>query len=398
MNQGSSNRFSLLAVLITGGVIALVSSLILHLLDSDVVTVPASPQKSTAEGSFPINERVRSAFTSVCEKDVNSLEVANRFLENCDNPKSKTAFVNQGRSLLISWDSDATQAAKIQRVEQVAQSFDKASEVSDRDPEVAFYQAFIQDFKDFVINPENADCVPASKRYEKAIEAYSKVEAIEPGKHNLFIVNELGHFLTNRDRAYPTVISLYDKVSGDHPEIEHILMSKATAQLLNKDFFEAKDSFEAALALNPKAYQIKYSLGSLWASFENYDQALSYYQDITSSPNTSNFYYAWRDQGMAHYLLGQAQEAKQSFETALEYKGAAIFDKNNYDFMQTASDCLTASGSSGESCLGANPSAVKATLQENGIFQGSVIVHSRSEVSDPFFEVEHDAFYRCNRV
>ncbi len=400
MTQHNSNKFTIIALLVTSGIIGAVSLGIMFLLDNTLGTVQASSQNSvTNKASAPVDKRVRLTLMGSCKQPVNSLEAATAFLANCDEPKSATAFVNRGRALLITWDSDSAQAQKEQRFNQISESFDKAGELSKNDPEIAFYQAFVLDFKDFVLDGRATDCASVKERYAEAIARYAQIEQIQPEKDNLSIINELGHFLTNRDRDYKAAIALYEKVSLDHPQINDVLMSKATAQLLSQDLPGAQASFEQVLALNPGAYQVKYSLGSLWAQQGNYPEALKYYQAITNNPNTANFYYAWRDQGITHYFLGQYKEAKQSFETALKFEGAALFDKKNYAYMQTASDCLDAlSGDESIACFGDNPDVVKSNLRANGIFQGSVIVHSKDEASDPFFEVEHDTFYKCNRT
>ncbi|MGB7087919.1 MAG: tetratricopeptide repeat protein [Phormidesmis sp.] len=406
MTQDSNNRFAAIALLLTSGIIITVSVGILFLLDGGLTTVAQesaeesvspSAREKVEESAPSLGDRFRSVFTRACEKDVNSLEAATYFLETCDRPDNVIALKNQGRALLISWDLQWSKSEKAERLEQVAESFSQASELAPDDPELAFYNAFTQDFEAFVLAEELSDCVPASDRYAEAIQLYDQIDEINPEDHNLSIVNELGHFLTNRDRDYATAITLYDKASVDHPQLSDVLMSKATAQLLEKDFFGAKESFEKVLEIDPNTYQVKYGLGSLWAQLENYEQALKYYEDITTNPDTANFYYAWRDQGIANYFLGNNEKAQQSFEKALEFEEAAFFDEKNYSFIENVSDCLAFS-EGGENCLGASPGLVKANLKDNGIFQGSVIVHRSSEDSDPFFEVEHDAFYRCNQT
>lgn len=341
----------------------------------------------------------RAAMGGPCAKYVDSPEAAEHFLENCRNPKSATALTNRGRALLIAWEPNATKTEKNQYLEQVAESFNNASELAPNDPQSAFYKAFVLDFKDFVIDGADKTCIPAGERYEEAVQLYKQVDKITEDSHSLFILNELGHFLINRDKDYKTAIDLYEKVEPEHPQVGDVLMSKATAQLLDKDYFGAKDSFEAVLAINPDAYQIKYNLGSLWAQLDNYEESLKYYKDITQNPSTSNFYYAWRDQGIAYYFLGRYSDAQQSFEQALTFSGAAVFDKKNYAFMQNALGCLESSTAVAVSdCFQSSPGVLKATLRESGVFQGSVIVHNRNQQSDPFFEVEHDAFYKCNQV
>lgn len=399
-NDNNGNGRSILFILLTAfGLVGAVFLGVGFLVNSSFGTAPISSTDSSDGASSSWWASARATIGGPCAQNVDSFEAAERFLEACNNPKNANALVNNGRALLITWQSNATKTEKKQSLEQVAENFNQASALSPNDPQIAFYKAFVLDFQDFVLNATNATCVPASERYAETIKLYEQVDDITPDSHNLFILNELGHFLINRDKDYKTAISLYKKVAQDHPQVEDVLMSKATAQLLDKDYFGAKESFEAVLAINPESYQIKYNLGSLWAQLENYDEAIKYYEDITQNPSTANFYYAWRDQGIAYYFLGRKNDAKQAFQQALTFEGAKIFDERNYTFMENVFQCLEASGdgTTVDNCFTMSPSILKATLRENGVFQGSVIVHNRNEQSDPFFEVEHDAFYKCNR-
>lgn len=131
----------------------------------------------------------RAAIGGPCAKQVDSLEAAEYFLDNCNKPKSTTAFINKGRALLIGWDSSATQPEKDQYFKRIETSFNQASELSPNDPEAAFYKAFMSDFKDFVLDTTNTVCTSASERYEKAISRYNQLDEITEETHNIFILN-----------------------------------------------------------------------------------------------------------------------------------------------------------------------------------------------------------------
>jgi tetratricopeptide (TPR) repeat protein len=415
MAQESNSRFVAAALLLAAGVMVSVSLGIVFFLDRGAVTASVEPvaQRSTSADSpsetvntprdSSAQKRSGSTVLNVCEADVRSLESAVTFLESCDRPTSAIALKNKGRALLIDWDLEASQAQQAQRLEQAKKSFNQAIDLMPEDPELAFYEAFTEDFEAFVLSKsagKPVDCVPVKERYAKALRLYAQVNEITPESYNVSIISELGHFLINRDRDYAGAEALYNKVSLSHEDFGDILTSKATAQLLSKDLVSAKNTFERALAFNPDNYQVKYRLGSLWAQMNNSDEALKYYEDLTSNPNTSGFYYAWRDQGILYYFLGRQQEAAQSINEALSFKGAKSFDKENYTLMQNLANCLKtadgeASGSCSENSPGNSPEAALATLKKDGIFRGSIITHNRGADSDPFFAVEHHAFHQC---
>ncbi|MEM8780760.1 MAG: protein kinase, partial [Cyanobacteria bacterium P01_G01_bin.49] len=250
-----------------------------------------------------------------------------------------TAYKNVGKAALIIWDRagdlERKEEQKNNKIQEVTNYFEEAEKYNDIDPQAKFYLALMQDFRDFVLTPENLDCLPATKRYEQAINLYKDIDSVKTVGNDFFALLELGHFLVSRDRdktpyalgdtiwdslnGYQKAIRLYDKLLQvpDENARYTVLLSKAKAQLLDNKYEDARKSFAEALKIEPDAYQIKYYLGNSYAQIGNYMEAVEEYDSVTENYQTRHYYYALRDSGFAHYMISEYAKAQERFERAI---------------------------------------------------------------------------------
>ncbi|NER91720.1 MULTISPECIES: tetratricopeptide repeat protein [unclassified Moorena] len=384
--------------------------------DQDLIDISESDSQ---EKSYSIMEDCKS--------------IINKFSNNPNNNFALyLAYKNLGRAKLVysyaSWQKNKgpkiitinnTQLTVDQLIEQVKENFKSAEKYNPEDPLIKLYIALMEDFKDFVLNPESLDCLPASQRYEEAINLYIDVKKVKTVDNNFFALLELGHFLVSRDRnktsknlkkdkwnnfnGYKKGIELYNKLQVSDQNGKHtVLLSKAKAQLLNKDYEKARDSFEKILQKEPDAYQIRYYIGNSYI-LENgqYDQAIKEYDKVTENPDTELYYYALRDSGFAYYMTSKYDQAKDRLDRALNLEVSKTqAEKERRELMEEyfkkikdgQCDQLDPDNNS---CELEDRKSLEYKLFDAGFFQSIFTVHDKKRGTDPFIDVEHDKFYQC---
>lgn len=329
-----------------------------------------------------------------------------------------------GRAALVYWDELSDEQEKEGRqdavVQEVKNHFVVAGKYKPRDPQAKFYSALMDDFYDFVLTPEELDCQPASQRYSEAIDLYAGMKNVDTVENDFFALLELGHFLVSRDRAqassnlsnnflndlngYEKAIELYGKLTriADDNARYTTLLSLAKAQLLDEQYEEARDSFVQALDIDSEAYQINYYIGnSLALENGNYGDAVKHYDEVTENLGTDEYYHALRDSGFAYYMISDYTQAKDRFERAValgasheqterskknlmeEYLGK--IDRGRCDQLDSKSS----------NCSREDRKVLREELLKQGVFQSIFTVHDKKKGTDPFLDVEHDAFYKC---
>lgn len=330
-----------------------------------------------------------------CRLIPSNSDLAAKVLTGCDrvlkrNPNDTEALINRGKVSFVLWDSNRNR----ERFDSAIADLTQAQEIEPDNPRALFYLSYLEEFQDLVIRKQ-PKCLPASEQYQEAIKIYQPYDSIT--EQDIPILLKLGHFLVNRDQNYDQAKVVFDRIIDFNNNLYQAWSGKATAQFLSKDYFNAQESFERALELNPDSHKIKYNLGSLWARLDNYEKASElYYLVLKVEPD---FTFALRDLGLSLYLQNRYQEAALAFTQIIyrpDSRSFQVSDKDRElisDFYHRVEDCLEeAVGGQEVSCSQEDRVPMKIRLYHNGIFH-NVIVHGSS--SDPFFEAEHHTFFQC---
>jgi tetratricopeptide (TPR) repeat protein len=333
-------------------------------------------------------------------------ESCQKVIDSTDNISTlNVEYKNAARAYLVQWDKSRDKNMNLV-INRIKRYFSVAEELNQEDPQAKFYSAYMEDFEDFVQTPEKLDCLPASERYQEAIELYRTGDNIESVGIDFFAVLELGHFLVARDgrNGYEKALELYDKLQVSNKDANYIvLLDKGKAYFWNKEYSKARDSWQKALKIEPQDYQIKYYIGNSLALEERYDEAIKKYDEVTEDKNTKEYYPGLRDSGFAHYILHNYKEAKERFNRAIKILGNRGTESQlELQLMEKYLDKIE----EGECDQGnfrdttcyqedKDRTLAKNDLKRQGVFTSISTVHRQDKPTDPFIEVEHDKFYKC---
>jgi tetratricopeptide (TPR) repeat protein len=344
------------------------------------------------------------------------------------DPNNVSAWNNAGRASLLTWVSEADDKTKKALIDQTREHFRQAVEKSGKqDPQALFYWKFMDDFEEFTSKAQdkskrNFQCdMKASERYKEALEIYNppgnaseKPYKISQGDE--FILLELSHFLINRDVVSQNAIDLLNNILKANPDpdyknkiLKNIWLSKAGAENRVNRYDQVRDSLLKALKYDPTSYKILQDLGGAYAqlavssSSQNKEQdrelAIKSYQKVTQNSDTANSYRAWRNLSFLLYLQGRYPEAVQTFDKTVTFKLALSEDDQENeglirDYREAAIACNT-----GGNCPQEKKDALEKELRDRKLFSNYFITHDliETEVKDPFFDVEHDLFYKCQK-
>ena len=333
-------------------------------------------------------------------------ESCQKVIDSTDNISTlNVEYKNAARAYLVQWDKSRDKNMNLV-INRIKRYFSVAEELNQEDPQAKFYSAYMEDFEDFVQTPEKLDCLPASERYQEAIELYRTGDNIESVGIDFFAVLELGHFLVARDgrNGYEKALELYDKLQVSNKDANYIvLLDKGKAYFWNKEYSKARDSWQKALKIEPQDYQIKYYIGNSLALEERYDEAIKKYDEVTEDKNTKEYYPGLRDSGFAHYIFHNYKEAKDRFNRAIKILGnrgtgsqlelqlmEKYLDKIEYGKCDQGNFRDTTCYQEDK-----DRKLVKNDIKGKGIFASISTVHKQDKPTDPFIEVEHDKFYKC---
>lgn len=332
-----------------------------------------------------------------CRLVPKDLDLAATVLVACDRiisrqPNNTEALINRGKVSLILWNASRNQS----RIDSAMRDFSQARKLEPNNPQAAFYQSYLQEFQELVIN-KAPNCSPTSDRYKEAIKLYQPLTQITAT--DIPLILELGYFLVNREQNYQKAQTIFDALIKFDPNLYQAWAGKATAQFLSKDYFNAQESLNRALTLNPDSYKLKYNLGSLWAKLGNYSKASELYQQVTKIE--PNFALGWRDLGLTLYLQNRYQEAALAFTQIIYRPNSASFYVGDRDrqlmkeYYERVEDCLD-EGVEGLdiSCSREDRIPMEVNLNHQGVFH-NIIVHGA--INEPFFAVEHHQFFQCFR-
>ena len=331
-------------------------------------------------------------------------------------PNNVDAWKNAGRTLLLTWPQATNEQEKMHIISQAKDYFRNAAEKShSKDPQSLFYKNFMEDFKEFVLQEKDTCLTSATNRYRESLDLYNKA-SYRVLESDQFILLELSHFLIHRDGDSQGAIDLLDNALKNDPDPNHqnkfhknILITKAKAETYLGKYLEAKNSLKEALKYDEQSYKIMQDLASVHAQIaldksldkasktENRKEAIAIYKKITETL-ASNVYIAWRNKAFLLYLDGNYSGAANSFRQALSFRKALNeFDKVNRNLVRNYSD-LAEACKAGD-CSENNKVALQEELKNRRIFSNNFITHDliENEITDPFFSIEHDKFYKCQK-
>ena len=153
-------------------------------------------------------------------------ESCQKVIDSTDNISTlNVEYKNAARAYLVQWDKSRDKNMNLV-INRIKRYFSVAEELNQEDPQAKFYSAYMEDFEDFVQTPEKLDCLPASERYQEAIEIYKQGDNIESVGIDFFAVLELGHFLVARDgrNGYEKALELYDKLQVSNKDANYIVL------------------------------------------------------------------------------------------------------------------------------------------------------------------------------
>lgn len=311
-------------------------------------------------------------------------------------------------------DSSISIDEKIEKTEAVEVKFQLANFLSLRgDPTALVYKAYMKDFRSFAIR--NNSCFSPSVIYGRAIEIFTSPK-YEYKEHDKYILLELGHWLTNRDRDFRTAIKIYGIIPRSQTEFyRDVLLSMAIAQFHAGDLNGAKISFDDATEIDKQlrnevdapSFKYRFNVANLYALIaidnkgtnvlkdEPYNYAEGEYRSLIGKHVAHNFYYAWRNLGLIYYWNGSYEDAAEILTGALAFDASTSRDIENRGLIQRYADSALAITSEQKQALSQEE---KEAVEKNirGILGGYFITHDA--LKDQFFLRQHNKSYGCNVI
>ena len=239
----------------------------------------------------------------------------------------------------------------------------------------------------------------------------------------------------HRDENYERALKLLEQAALAKPDerasdeikqqYKAVLLTKAKAESYLQQFENAKTSLKAALEYEPRSYKIKRDLASVSAqvSVDGFtsekvqssalQDAIRYYEEILAEGIATKDQRARRNLSFLYYLR-EERKAIESFreltnsesfqsENTLRFNSniALQSDRENIGTLirkyQGFSEnrCFETQGCNGQGSI----DSLKIELRNARLFHDYFITHDviEEEFNDPFFTLEHDKFYKCNK-
>ncbi len=231
---------------------------------------------------------------------VNMTELADQVRGGCEEilkwSNHPVALKEHGRALLLLWQDYRQRLPKDEadtQLVEAANSFGRATEVLQTDPQAFFYFGLAQSLRTKYNQP-----VEYKKLYRQAIELYLAQEVAQIPPEDFPILIKLGNFL-----------------------LEEMPYSQAS-------FEKAAKLFEKAQQVSPTPLaSLLYNYGTFQAKAGNYRQAISIFDRVAQENSGNSFgWTALRSKGFVYLLLGKAHqpEAQLAFQMALEKNPQAL--------------------------------------------------------------------------
>ncbi|MEM8641927.1 MAG: tetratricopeptide repeat protein [Cyanobacteria bacterium P01_G01_bin.54] len=296
-------------------------------------------------------------------------------------PKTILELIEEFRDLLISWYSDNPEVSRAGNTEfdnpdmdpslysklnDLVQKIDERSMTLRQDSieraRGEFYVSYWLDFQRRVLNrsERNKACIRTSSIYAKPIksyEAFLKSGGKVKTRRDLFILIELGHWLTNRDGSkddyklepheapdnpdiadgYKTALKLLNFVKNEDLErldLEYdYYASRGLIHAKAEQFADALADLRHAKALEVEGSEqpeLQYNLAAATSRHGNYDEGITLYEDLVDdeekgfgeiSPDI-----VYRDMGFNYMINGVRKDEKEETGTSGEsdYKSALM--------------------------------------------------------------------------
>lgn len=143
---------------------------------------------------------------------------------------------------------------------------------------------------------------------EKAMEAYSRVIALDPSRQNVYL--QLGGMYMDQEQ-WPQAKKVYEQLVKNFPGAYAGYFYLGRISAVNGDRRSAGAYFEKTLALEPELMESRFELGALYEADKNFKKAASVYSEILSQdPDNVQAKMAL---GHAYHRQGLKAKAQQIF-------------------------------------------------------------------------------------
>jgi tetratricopeptide (TPR) repeat protein len=220
---------------------------------------------------------------------------------------------------------------------------------------------------------------------EKAVSAYRRVLSIEPG-HRQAIINLSSLYIEMR--RYRQAIAFLTQAKHCRPDDHLILNNLGLAYHLSGRLDSAVDTFEAAIAAEPKYAKTYHNLGNVYLDLENMDATVTYYlKALELTPHDAQAHH-----NMGNLYLKQLDliNARRYFETSVKLRPAVA------KFWISLSNCALLQGDlavgwkhfhwrykTKNSCINTYPYQYKVPHWDGASFQGRrLLVHCEQGFGD----------------
>ncbi|HIE05713.1 MAG TPA: tetratricopeptide repeat protein [bacterium (Candidatus Stahlbacteria)] len=162
-----------------------------------------------------------------------------------------------------------------------------------------------------------------SGRYGKAVQSFKKAVEINPEYIEAYInlaisLNELSRF-EEAIQAFETAAKLETKEKGPSPklraEIANTYARLGDTYCELQEYRKARNEYRRALKTCPEYLDVKTKLAHTYIATKNYKRAVAILKEVVEA--NSEYIEAYIILGLAHYQLGNNDEAKEAWDKVL---------------------------------------------------------------------------------
>lgn len=173
--------------------------------------------------------------------------------------------------------------------------------------------------EDYEILFNNAVCLLAQGKYEKAIETFRKAGDSKGNWVNIYYPLAVTY---EKLEKYPEAVEMYRHLSEIYPEAFEVHRKVGEFLCMMGDFKQAREFIDKAVKLEPEYIEGYIMLGNYLLNNEDYQEAINVYKEvIKTNPELAAVYH---NLGTAYYNCGMKEEALE------EYKKAIGLNENDY--------------------------------------------------------------------
>jgi tetratricopeptide (TPR) repeat protein/S1-C subfamily serine protease len=150
------------------------------------------------------------------------------------------------------------------------------------------------------------------KRYQEAIDSYSRAIALNPDFTEAYINRGLTYYYL---KQYDKALADYNKAIALNPDDAMAYSSRGATYYYLKQYDKALADYNKAIALNPDDAEAYYNRGITYDDLKQYDKALAdYNKAIALNPDDAEAYY---NRGNTYYALNQYDKALVDYNKAI---------------------------------------------------------------------------------